>query len=410
MDQLSCGVIARSSKKDERRLPLHPTHLERIDADLRQCLYLEHGYGERFGISDEHLAPLVGGLRTREALLADCDVILLAKPLAEDLAQMRPGQVLWGWPHCVQDRRLTQVAIDRRLTLIAFEAMNHWAADGSFKLHVFHKNNELAGYCSVLHAMALVGSTGNYGRRLRAAVLGFGATARGAVTALSSHGVHDVDVLSHRGVAAVASPIHSARILTFGNDPATDRGFVLSDGSRVPLAGFLGEHDIIVNCVLQDTDAPLTFLTDEDLPLLAPGSLVIDVSCDEGMGFSWARPTTFAEPTFVVGDNVTYYAVDHSPSYLWNSASWEISQALLPYLRSVLTGPDAWDGDQTVGRAIEIRDGVVQNPRILSFQHRERDYPHRQRPDGRQGPADTTQAVPGPDGTGGPLSPVTGRG
>jgi alanine dehydrogenase len=318
--------------------------------------------------------------------------------------------VLWGWPHCVQDRRLTQLAIDRRLTLIAFEAMNHWAADGSFKLHVFHKNNELAGYCSVLHAMALIGSTGNYGRRLRAAVLGFGATARGAVTALSSHGVHEVDVLSHRGVAAGASPIHSARILTFGNDPDTGRGFVLFDGSRVPLAGFLGEHDIIVNCVLQDTDAPLTFLTDEDLPLLAPGSLVIDVSCDEGMGFSWARPTTFAEPTFVVGDNVTYYAVDHSPSYLWNSASWEISQALLPYLRSVLTGPDAWDGDQTVRRALEIRDGVVQNPRILSFQHRARDYPHRQRPDGRQGPADTTQAVPGPDGTGGPLSPVTGRG
>jgi alanine dehydrogenase len=381
VDQLMCGVMARSSKKDERRQAIHPAHLERIDAGLRRRLYLEHGYGERFGISDEQLAPLVGGLGTREALLADCDVILLAKPLAEDLGQMRPGQVLWGWPHCVQDRRLTQVAIDRRLTLIAFEAMNHWAADGSFTLHVFHKNNELAGYCSVLHAMALIGSTGNYGRRLRAAVVGFGATARGAVTALSSHGVHDVDVLSHRGVAAVASPIPSARILTFGTDRDTPRGFVLFDGGRVPLPGFLGEHDCIVNCVLQDTDAPLTFLTDEDLPLLAPGSLVIDVSCDEGMGFSWARPTTFAEPTVMVGDHVTYYAVDHSPSYLWNSASWEISEALLPHLWTVMAGPSAWDADQTVRRAIEIRDGIIQNPRILSFQHRMPEYPHPQRPE-----------------------------
>ena len=98
---------------------------------------------------------------------------------------------------------------------------------------------------------------------------------------------------------------------------------------KVPLAQFLGEHDIIVNCVLQDTDAPLVFLTHDDLPELAPGTLVVDVSCDEGMGFEWARPTTFADPTFVVGRDVLYYAVDHSPSHLWRSATWEISEALL---------------------------------------------------------------------------------
>jgi len=59
------------------------------------------------------------------------------------------------------------------------------------------------------------------------------------------------------------------------------------------------------------------------------------------MGFSWVRPTSFTEPTFKVGNNVSYYAVDHSPSYLWNSATWEISQALLPHLRPVLSGSSA---------------------------------------------------------------------
>ena len=101
---------------------------------------------------------------------------------------MREGQILWGWPHCVQDAALTQVAIDRRLTLIAFEAMNHWRRDGSFNLHVLHKNNEIAGYASVLHALSLIGSTGDYGRRMNAVVIGFGATARGAVTALGALG------------------------------------------------------------------------------------------------------------------------------------------------------------------------------------------------------------------------------
>ena len=98
-------------------------------------------------------------MRSRERLVEECDVVLLAKPLAEDLIALPAGKVLWGWPHCVQDELITQLAIDRRLTLIAWEEMNHWTEEGSFSLHVFHKNNELAGYCSVLHALGLIGTT-----------------------------------------------------------------------------------------------------------------------------------------------------------------------------------------------------------------------------------------------------------
>jgi alanine dehydrogenase len=377
VDQLSLGVISQSRKEHERRLAIHPLHIERIDADLRERIYLERGYGERFGMPDEQLAHWVGGLRSRAELFADCDVILLPKPQPQDLAAMRAGQVLWGWPHCVQDAEITQLSIDRRLTLIAFEAMNYWSADGSFSVHVFHKNNELAGYCSVLHALQLIGTTGEYGRRLRAAVISFGAAGRGAVTALNAHGVNDVDVLTHRDVNAVASPIHSARMVQFEQDAGDpSRCLALRESGPVPLAAFLACHDIVVNCVLQDTDAPLMFVTADDLGSFAPGSLIVDVSCDEGMGFGWARPTSFAEPILMVGDNVHYYAVDHSPSHLWNSATWEISQALLPHLRPVLTGARARDASQTLRRAIEIRDGVIQNPRILSFQHRSPDYPH----------------------------------
>src|SRR5262249_21379920 len=161
----------------------------------------------------------------------------------------------------------------------------------------------------------------------------------------------------------------------FGTDDATTRvSHAVSENGRVPLAPFLAEHDVIVNCVLQDTDAPQIFLTDADLSIVPAGTLVVDVSCDEGMGFSWARPTSFPDPTFGIGDNVLYYAVDHSPSYLWTSATWEISEALLPFLGTVLSGPAAWDAEPTIRRAIEICDGVVQNPAILSFQGREAEY------------------------------------
>ncbi|MDQ0830791.1 alanine dehydrogenase [Streptomyces achromogenes] len=377
MSLLSLGVLASSRKENEFHLPLHPAHLHRIASDVRERIFLEQGYGERFGVADDALRPLVAGLRSRERLLDECDVLLLPKPLPDDVAALRRGQVLWGWPHCVQDARVTQLAIERQVTLIAWEAMNHWTSTGAFSVHVFHKNNELAGYCSVLHALQLGGLTGSYGRRLRAVVISFGATARGAVTGLGAMGVSDVTVLTQRAAAAVASPMPSVVMNHFQeqeDDPS--RLQALTPAGPVPLAEYLAGFDIIVNCVRQDTDAPLTFVTEEELALFRPGSFFVDVSCDQGMGFSWARPTTFSDPMPTVGPGCHYYGVDHSPSHLWNSATWEISEALLPYLRKVMSGPAAWEDDPTVGKAVEIRDGVVLNPKILSFQHRRASYPH----------------------------------
>ena len=377
MKRLTLGVVATSRKPEERRLAIHPAHLELIDPVIRKRMFLEHDYAERFGYSDEHLAPLVGGMRTREELFNDCDVLLLPKPLAADLESLRPGQIVWGWPHCVQDTAMTQLAIDHGITLIAWEAMNHWKSDGSFSVHVFHKNNELAGYCSVLHALQLQGTSGAYGRRLRAAVISFGATARGAINGLSALGVTDVTVFTQRSVAAVASPFTSVRMQHFGPDPDDPRSTVaLDEPGAGPFAEALARYDIVVNCILQDTDEPLMFVTNDDLHLFKPGTLFVDVACDEAMGFEWARPTSFAEPMYGVGDGLHHYGVDHSPSFLYDSATWENSVALLDYLPVVMAGPNAWDGNETIRRAIEIREGLIQNPRILSFQGRSAEYPY----------------------------------
>jgi alanine dehydrogenase len=372
------GVIGSSAKENEHRLPIHPEHIPHLDADIRKRMTLQHGYGRRFGVDDASLRDHVAGFASRAQLLADSTIVLLPKPQLSDVAAMGPGQVLWGWPHCVQDAEMTQIAIDRRLTLIAFEAMNHWTRDGAVGLHVFHRNNELAGYCSVLHALQLAGLTGDYGRRLSAVVIGFGATARGAVTALNAHGVHEVTVLTNRGVAAVGSPIHSVRLRQFEHDlHAVQPSTVITDRGREPLPAYLAENDIVVNCTLQDTANPLVYLREDDLRAFRPGSLIVDVSCDLAMGFSFARPTTFDEPTFVVGEGIVYYGVDHTPSYLWNSATWEISNALIPFLGTALQGGPAWDADETLSRAIQIREGRVINSEILAFQGRETEHPYR---------------------------------
>jgi alanine dehydrogenase len=377
MSLLTLGVLATSAKENEKRLALHPRHLDRIDPDLRAAMVLETGYGHHFGVTEGDLRALGIDVADRASLLERVDVVLQPKPTLGEASELREGQVLWGWPHCVQDVALTQLAIDRRLTLLAWEAMHYWGPQGERGVHVFHRNNEIAGYASVLHAMSLTGTSGHYGRRLSAVVIGYGNTARGAITALQSLGVHDVVALTQREVTAVSAPMPSVpigHIERTAEDPT--RTVAHRRAGPEPTAQFLAEHDIVVNCILQDTDAPLMFVTTDELTLFRPGSLVVDVSCDEGMGFEFARPTTFEEPMLDVGHGVAYYGVDHSPSYLWDSATWEISEALLPFLRPVLSGPQAWDASETVRRAVEVRDGVVQNPKILSFQRRAAEYPH----------------------------------
>jgi N5-(carboxyethyl)ornithine synthase len=142
-----------------------------------------------------------------------------------------------------------------------------------------------------------------------------------------------------------------------------------------PLTDLISKTDIIVNGTLQKPNEPLDFIIKNEKSYLKPGSLIIDVSCDEGMGFFFAKPTTFKKPIFKF-EGVDYYAVDHTPSYLWESASRSISAALIGYIPAILSGRAGWQKNETIRRAINIDAGVIKKSSILSFQKREHDYPH----------------------------------
>lgn len=379
MSELTLGVIGSSHKENERRLPIHPRHFARIAPELRARMFVQRGYGKNFGMDDAEIAPLVAGIVDEAALYERSDIVLLAKPTDRDFPLWRDGQVIWGWPHCVQGEAITQTAIDKRMTMIAWEAMNVWRGEAR-DLHVFHKNNEIAGYAAVMHALGLVGMTADYGPPLRAAVISFGLTARGAIHALKGLGFKDIVCLTRRDTALLHSMIPGVRHFQFeGADDVGNTIAFTDDGRELPMPAALEDFDVVVNCIFQDTDRPLFFVNGDDISRFKPGTLLVDVSCDEQMGFDFARPTSFAEPMFEVGRDVWYYAVDHTPSFLWRSATAEISEVVLMYLADVMAGPAGWDGCDVIQRAIEIRQGQVVNPKILSFQGRSPNFPHRKR-------------------------------
>ncbi len=374
---LTVGVVGRSLKENEKRVAIHPEHIEHIPKELRKQITFEEGYGLRFGMVDNTLAKLTSGrVASREEILKGFDCVLIPKPLAKDLSQVQEGAIVWGWPHCVQQKEITQVSIERKLTLIAWEEMFTWSQTGDKNMHIFYKNNEIAGYAGVNHAISLVGIVGNYGKPRKAVVLSFGSVSRGAVYALQGQGFQDITVYTGRVATDVSEQLPGVIFKQMKNDDSGNLLAVESDGITRPFSEALSDVQIIVNGTLQDTDHPKMFVSAHDADKLMKGTLIIDISCDEGMGFWCAKPTSFEHPMFEVAGKY-YYAVDHSPSFYWNSASWEISEALLPFLSKVIGGPNMWEKNKTISKSIEILKGVIQNPKILSFQNREKEYPHK---------------------------------
>jgi N5-(carboxyethyl)ornithine synthase len=377
MKYMNFGVIGTSRKTDEQRVPIHPEHLSRLPLEVRRHLIFEHGYGAPFGLSDAQLAAQCGGLASRHELLADLGRVIVAKPMPADFRELREGGVLWGYVHCAQQRAVAQAAIDRRQSLIGFEDMFVWGSGGQIGRHTFYKNNEMAGYCAVLHALQLKGIDGHYGNQRKTIIFSFGAVSRGAIYALKAHGFRDITICIQRPDHEVREEILDCNYVRIraGNAGEARMIEVQHDGSERPLAELISESDIIINGTFQDPGDPLMFVTAAEHAMLKPGCLIIDVSCDEGMGFYFAKPTSFAAPMFKVG-SVDYYAVDHTPSYLWESASRSISAAMIVHLPSVIAGPQAWQRNETIRLALNVVDGVVQKPAILAFQKRQLAYPH----------------------------------
>ena len=377
MTLLTMGVIGTSKKEDERRVPIHPEHLKRLPKSIRKQLIFEKGYGIPFHITDEEIKELSGGIATRNELLSDIGSVIIAKPILSDLQDLKHGGTIWGYPHCAQQKEITQKAIDKKLTLIAFEDMYVWNPNGQMGRHTFYKNNEMAGYSAVIHALQLKGIDGHYGNQRKVIIFSFGAVSRGAIYALKAHGFRDITICIQRPdheVREEVLDVHYTRIRK-GNINEARLIVVEHDGSERPLSELIHESEIIINGTYQDTDDPIDYVNLEEKSILTPGTLIIDVSCDEGMGFYFAKPTTFKNPMIAIG-TIDYYAVDHTPSYFWESASRSISGALVVHLPSVILGRENWKKNETIKNAINIDKGIIVKDSILRFQNRNTSYPH----------------------------------
>ena len=306
-------------KENERRRALLPPHLASVTH--RDELVFENGYGEVMGYGDEAYERL-GAVVADTAAVCACPIICNSKPSVTD-EYFQPGKTIFGWIHAVQGRRITDAMVEKQMTAIAWEDMFEGGR------HIFWRNNELSGEAAVMHALLQWGRVAN---ECRAALIGRGNVARGACRALERLGC--------------AVMVYDRKTVHLLRDE-------------------IGQYDIIVNAVSWDVFRTDHLVYEEDMAKMKPGSLIIDVSCDEAMGVETSRPTTIADPVYWHG-GVLHYAVDHTPALLFRTASESISSTVSRFIDALVLGRD----DPVLETATVVRKGKILDEKIIRFQNR----------------------------------------
>ena len=345
---MKTAIFKTSLKENEKRLPIHPEHISQIPSHVLSSLIFECNYGIEYGYEDSDLEKIGCSFLDRQNLFKVADILILPKPTHTDLTYMKRGQTLCGWNHAVQNQEISDLAIKNKLTLISWENMYENGINGKKNhLHIFKKNNEIAGYAGVIHYLQLEGLDGVYGYPKKAIILSYGSVSRGSIIALKGRGYNDITVYTKRKTHLIENKIADVKYKCFFIDN------FLKD---------LRESDIIVNGILQDVSNPIMFTKGTEN--IKDNAIILDISCDEGLGFTFAKPTTFEKPIIEIERGIKYYSVDHTPSYLWRTATQEISKTLLKYIEYIINKND-WIKCPTIFDSIDILDGEIINPNII---------------------------------------------
>ena len=309
-----------SDKLNEKRRALIPSHIKQIKNP--ENIYIEKGYGQVLGYCDEDYLSYGVNIVDRELVLKQ-DIICDPKIGDATYLDQLYGQTIFGWVHAVQNKDITDKLISKSLTAIAWEDMFEQGR------HVFWRNNEIAGEAAIIHAYTLHGL---FPYNTKVALLGRGNIARGALKILTMMGA-EVTVYDRRTEQLLREEID--------------------------------KYDVFVNGILWDTSRKDHIIYKDDLKKMKKGSLIIDISCDRNGGVETSIPTTLSNPTYVV-DNITHYAVDHTPTLFFKTISESLSENIIPYINQLIDDAP----DIILKNAIAVQNGIVVDQRINQFQGR----------------------------------------
>ena len=318
-------------------------------------VYVQSDAGRKSGFSDDaytrvgvRIVPDAAALYERGEL-----IVKVKEPIAGDLALLKQQHLLFCYLHLAAEPELTRQLQAIGLTAVAFESV-----EDNGGLPLLHPMSVIAGRIATQMGTTLLHQPqGGKGKLLG----GMASTPRGKVVVLGAGAAG--------GNAAALAAAAGANVVVFDKRP--DRmAEMMALGPNVTalyayeslVAEEVAGADIVVGAVLIPSAKAPRVVTEAMVKSMEKGSVLVDISIDQGGCFETSRPTTWKEPTYSV-HGVTHFAVTNMPGAVPQTSSHAICAAILPYVQRLAAGAE-WRQHEPLRKGINIEAGKIVHPAL----------------------------------------------
>ena len=349
----------REIKEHEYRVGLTPSDVREYTRHGHSVV-VERGAGLESGYADEiYTAAGARVVAHADTVFAEADMIVKVKePQPQEVAKLRPGQLLYTYLHLAADETLTRGLLERGVDCVAYETIQ----EAGGQLPCLHPMSEIAGKLSVQEgAKYLERAMGGKGillggvpgvRRGRVAIVGAGTVGFSACRVAVGMGA-DVWILD------IDRPklLHVEDVLGSAVTP------LFSTHEHIEEA--LEWCDLLIGAVLIPGARAPRLVRREDLGRMAEGSVLVDVAIDQGGFAETSRPTTHSQPTYVE-DGVVHYCVTNMPGTVSETATRALTATTLRYgLQLAAMGPrEAAAESPAIRHGLNILGGQLTNQAV----------------------------------------------
>lgn len=350
--------VPREIKPGEHRVGVTPTAAREYVVHGHEVL-VETGAGAGAGYPDEAFVRAGATILPNAAAVFEAAELIqkVKEPQAEEWARLTPRHILFTYLHLAPDPAQAEGLLASGCTAIAYETVT----DAQGGLPLLAPMSEVAGRIAVFSAgETLLKHNGGMGLLLsgvpgvppaRICVLGGGVVGMNAARMAAGLGAEVVVVERSIPRMRVLDDMFLGRILT--------RYSTLDAVEEEVL-----KADVVIGAVLTAGAAAPKLVRREHLRRMKPGSVLVDVSIDQGGCFETSRPTTHAEPTYVV-DGVVHYCVANMPGAAPRTSSEALVHATLPFgLQLADQGLEALSRNPHLAKGLNILNGQVAHPAV----------------------------------------------
>lgn len=351
--------VPKEIKSREYRVGMTPAGVRTLVEDGHRVL-IEAGAGLGSGLDDEQY--LAAGARIEPSaanVYKQAELIVKVKePLAAEFDLLQPEQNLFTFLHLAADPQLAALLLDRRITAIAYETVQH--DDGTLPL--LHPMSEVAGRMSIqVGAHFLQKEHGGKGVLLggapgvrpgRVVVLGAGTVGSNAVRIAVGMGA-DVTVLD----------IDPTRLATLDDHYGNHILTLISNSQNIEEE--VSKADLLIGAVLIPGGRAPQLVDDRLVAQMSPGSVIIDVAVDQGGCITTTRPTSHDDPVYL-DHGVLHYGVANMPGAVCQTSTFALTNSTLPYVRQLaqLGIQRALEENRTLRGGLNTFSGQVRHKKV----------------------------------------------